>query len=105
MNTRKMAMNYLPELFIKNIEYLVKYDREPEIEIIMKDDKKIFIIAYEDFIDFYDENDNYKKLDNIKQAVEKIDFANILNIIENGGVDLSRPIEEQSILVDGKLYI
>ena len=76
-----------------------------EIEIIMKDDKKIFIIAYEDFIDFYDENDNYKKLDNIKQAVEKIDFANILNIIENGGVDLSRPIEEQSILVDGKLYI
>ena len=98
-------MKYLPELFIKNIEYLVKYGEEPEIEIIMKDSKKIFIIAYEDFIDFYDENDNYQKLDNIKQAVEKIDFANILDIIEDGGMDLSRPIEEQSMLVDGKLFL
>ena len=91
--------------FIKNIEYLVKYGGEPEIEIIVKDGKKIFIIAYEDFIDFYDENDNYQKLDNIKQAVEKIDFANILDIIEDGGMDLSRPIEEQSMLVDGKLFL
>lgn len=98
-------MKYLPELFIKNIEYLVKYGGEPEIEIIMKGDKKIFIIAYEDFIDFYDENDNYQKLDNIKQAVEKIDFANILDIIEDGGMDLSRPIEEQSMLVDGELWL
>ncbi len=98
-------MKYLPELFIKNIEYLVKYGGEPEIEIIMKDDKKIFIIAYEDFIDFYDKNDNYQKLDNIRQAVEKIDFTNILDIIEDGGMDLSRPMEEQSILVDGKLYL
>ena len=98
-------MKYLPELFIKNIEYLVKYGGEPEIEIIMKDGKKIFIIAYEDFIDFYDENDNYQKLDNIKQAVEKIDFANILDIIEDGGMDLSRSIEEQSMLVDGKLFL
>ena len=98
-------MKYLPELFIKNIEYLVKYGGEPEIEIIMKDGKKFFIIAYEDFIDFYDENDNYQKLDNIKQAVEKIDFANILDIIEDGGMDLSRPIEEQSMLVDGELWL
>ncbi len=99
------GINYSPERFIKNIEYLVKYGGEPEIEIIMKDDKKIFIIAYEDFIDFYDENDNYEKLDNIRQAVERIDFSNILDIIEDGGMDLSRPIEEQSMLVDGKLYI
>ena len=51
-------MKYSSELFIKNIEYLIKYGGEPEIEIIMKGDKKFFIIAYEDFIDFYDENDN-----------------------------------------------
>ena len=98
-------MKYYPELFIENIEYLVKYGYEPEIEIIMKDSKKIFIIAYEDFIDFYDENDNYQKLDNIKQAVKKIDFLNILDIIEDGGMDLSRPIEEQSVLVDGQLWL
>ena len=98
-------MKYSSELFIKNIEYLVKYGSEPEIEIIMKGDKKIFIIAYEGFIDFYDENDNYQKLDNIKQAVERIDFLNILDIIEDGGMDLSRPIEEQSILVDGQLWL
>ena len=98
-------MKYLPELFIKNIEYLVKYGGEPEIEIIMKDSKKIFIIAYEDFIDFYDKNDNYQKLDNIKQAVKKIDFSNIIDIIEDGGMDLSRPIEEQSMLVDGELWL
>ena len=50
-------------------------------------------------------NDNYQKLDTIKQAVEKIDFANILDIIEDCGMDLSRPIEEQSMLVDGKLFL
>ena len=98
-------MKYLPELFIKNIEYSVKYGGEPEIEIIMKGGKKIFIIAYKDFIDFYDENDNYQILDKIKQAVERIEFANILDIIEDGGMDLSRPIEEQSILVDGVLCL
>ena len=105
MYTTTPILKYLPKLFIKNIEYLVKYGGEPEIETIMKDGKKISIIAYEDFIDFYDENDNYQKLDNIKQAVEKIDFANILDIIEDSGMDLSRPIEEQSMLVDGELWL
>ena len=42
MNMREIVMKYLPELFIKNIEYLVKYGGEHEIEIIMKGDKKNF---------------------------------------------------------------
>ena len=98
-------MKYSPELFIENIEYLVKYGYEPEIKIFLQGNKKIEIIAYKDFIDFYDENDNYQKLDNIKQAAEKIDFANILDIIEDDGMNLSRPIEEQSMLVDGELWL
>ena len=31
---------------IKNIEYLIKYGGEPEIEIIMKGDKKFFILIF-----------------------------------------------------------
>ena len=71
-------MKYSPQLFIKNIEYLVEYGCEPEIELILQNDKKFFIIAYEDFIDFYDENGNYEKFCNIREAAQKIDFAKIL---------------------------
>ena len=99
-------MKYSPELFIKNIEYLIKYGCEPEIEIALQNDKKFFIIAYEDFIDFYDENRNYQKFCNIREASQKIDFAKIGSISEyGGGIDFSRPIQEQSLLVDGVLYL
>ena len=99
-------MKYSPQLFIKNIEYLVEYGCEPEIELILQNDKKFFIIAYEDFIDFYDENGNYEKFCNIREAAQKIDFAKISSISEcGGGIDFSRPIQEQSLLVDGILYL
>lgn len=98
-------MKYSPQLFIKNIKYLVQYGCEPEIELILQNDKKIFIIAYEDFIDFYDEKGNYQKLGNIQEVIQKIDFAKIGSIVEYGGIDFSRPIQEQSLLVDGVLYL
>ena len=98
-------MKYSSALFMKNIEYLVNYGYEPEIHIFLKNDKKIFLIVYEDFIDFYDENNCYQKLSNIKVAIDKIDFTKVLAINDNTGIDLSRPIEEQSILIDGILYM
>lgn len=97
-------MKYSPQLFITNIEYLVQYGCEPEIEIALQNDKKIFIIAYEEFIDFYDENGNYQKFCNMREATQKIDFAKI-GSIEYGGIDFCRPIEEQSLVVDGVLYL
>ena len=99
-------MKYSPELFIKNIEYLVEYGCEPEIGIILQNDKKIFMIVYEDFVEFYDENGNYQEFGNIQEVIQEINFADIRSITEHGGgIDYSRPIEEQSILVDGILYL
>ena len=98
-------MQHSPELLIKNIEYLIQYGSEPEIQIILNNGKKIFIIAYEDFIDFYDENNNYQKFNNMREATQKIDFANIRSVENFCGLDFSRPIQEQSLPVDGVLYL
>lgn len=105
MNMKKTTMKYSPELFIKNIEYLVNYGYEPEIEITLHNDNRIFIIAYKEFVDYYDKNDNYQKFFSIREAVEKIDFTRVLSINDYSNIDLSRPIEEQSMLIDGVLWI
>ena len=47
---------YSKEIFIHNIEVLVKYNWEPEVEIVFIDKKKILIIAYKDFVDYINTN-------------------------------------------------
>ena len=100
-------MKYSSTLFIKNVEYLIQYGCEPEIEIFLENAKKIFIIAYKDFVELYDENGNYQEFCNIREAIEKIDFKKISSINEHGGdgINFARPVQEQSLLVDGVLYI
>ena len=59
-------MKYNKQLFIDNINYLVKYDYEPEITITLKNDKKIFLIAYKEWIDLADKCDECAGVEEIK---------------------------------------
>jgi hypothetical protein len=64
--------------------------------------KKYFVIAYRDFCDFYDENQNYHKLNKIEEIENHITFDDIVNI-QGDFVDFEKNIVDQSIVVDGKL--
>ena len=96
-------MKYNKDLFINNVKYLISYDYEPEITIRLKDDSSVFVIAYKDFVDITIGNDETIKLEKIEDVFNLIDFASILEI--EGDIDYEFPIETQSIVVDGELWI
>lgn len=96
-------MKYNKDLFINNVKYLISYDYEPEITIKLNDDSSVFIIAYKDFIDITIGNDETIKLGKIEDVFNLIDFDSIVEI--EGDIDFEFPIEVQSIVVDGELWI
>lgn len=96
-------MKYNKQLFIDNINYLVKYDYEPEITIILKNDKKIFLIAYKEWIDLTLPSDEVIKLSRTEELFNYIDINEVVEIYD--GIDHQFPIETQSIIVDNKLWI
>lgn len=96
-------MKYNKQLFIDNINYLVKYNYEPEITIILKNDKKIFLIAYKEWIDLTLPSDEVIKLSRIEELFNYIDINEVVEIYD--AIDHRFPIETQSIIVDNKLWI
>lgn len=96
-------MKYNKKLFIDNINYLVKYDYEPEITIILKNDKKIFVIAYKEWIDLTLPSDEVIKLSRIEELFNYIDINEVVEIYD--AIDHRFPVETQSIIVDNELWI
>lgn len=96
-------MKYNKQLFIDNINYLVKYDYEPEITITLKNDKKIFLIAYKEWIDLTLHSDEVIKLSRIEELFNYIDINEVVEIYDD--IDHRFPVETQSIIVDNELWI
>lgn len=96
-------MKYNKELFINNVKYLTLYDYEPEITIRLKDGSSVFIIAYKDFIDITIDNNETIKLEKIEDVFNLIDFDSIVEI--EGDIDFEFPVEVQSIVHNGDLWI
>lgn len=96
-------MKYNKQLFIDNINYLVKYNYEPEITIILKNDKKIFLIAYKEWIDLTLPSDEVIKLSRIEELFNYIDINEVVEIYDD--IDHRFPIATQSIIVDNELWI
>ncbi len=96
-------MKYNKQLFINNINCLVKYGCEPEITIILKNEEKIFLIAYKEWIDLTLPSDEIIKLSRIEEIFNYIDTNDIVEIYD--GIDHRFPVETQSIIVDNKLWI
>lgn len=96
-------MKYNKQLFIDNINYLIKYNYEPEITITLKNDKKIFLIAYKEWIDLTLPSDEVIKLSRIEELFNYIDINEVVEIYD--AIDHRFPIETQSIIVDNELWI
>ncbi len=102
-----LQKKYNVELFYRNIEYVISFDWEPEIELYDKYANKYFLIAYKDFCDFYDKDGNYIKLNSIREIEKYVSLEDIVDIHDYGvspSIDYSRKIEEQTIVADGKLW-
>ena len=96
-------MKYNKDLFINNVKYLISYDYEPEITIRLKDDSSLFVIAYKDCVDITIGNDETIKFKKIEDVFNYIDFDSIVEI--EGDIDFEFPIEVQSIVRKGDLWI
>lgn len=96
-------MKYNQQLFINNINYLIKYDYEPEITIILKNEEKIFLIAYKEWIDLTLPSDEIIKLSRIEEIFNYIDMNEVVEIQDD--IDHQFPIETQSIIFDDELWI
>ena len=89
------------EIFIFNVNYMISYDCEPEIELTDEFNNKYFLVAYKTFIDFYNEKNEYLKLNNIREIFDHISHK----IIEYGDSDeYGKNIKAKSIVIDGKLW-
>lgn len=81
----------------------MQYDCEPEITIILKNEKKIFFIAYKEWIDLTLHTNEEIKLSKIEELFNYINMNDVIEIQDD--IDHQFPIETQSIIVDNKLWI
>ena len=55
----KNTIKYNKEIFLSNVKYMIKYGEEPEISLYDNNGKEYFIVAYQNFIDYYNADNNY----------------------------------------------
>ena len=92
--------------FVYNLNLMVQYGWEPEIDIKCKDGKTCGIVAYSDWIDIYDENnDLLKTVQKINELFDVIPEENILSAVDDFGLDYSEDLSDKMLIEDGKLYL
>lgn len=96
-------MKYSKDLFLYNLKYLVSYDFEPEITIKLKNNNSVFIVAYKDYIDITVESNETIRTEKVEDIFNLIDFDSVTKI--EGELNFEFPIETQSVVVDGVLWI
>lgn len=91
------------DLFINNINYLMKYDYGLEFTIVTNCDSfnEYFIVLYEDYIEINNNDKSYVVKD-VYELLDHIDYNDIAKI--DSSLDFNFPFENQSIVKDGKLW-
>ncbi len=91
--------------FTDNVNLMIGYGWEPEIDIECKDGKAYGIIAYSFGVDFFDADNKFiKRLEDIADLFGIISEEDILSATDEFGLDLSDDIGSHILILDGKLY-
>lgn len=93
------------EIFEKNINVLLQHNWEPEIEFFFDDGRHLTIFVYFDFIEVIDETGVCCKYNNIKQFIKNLKWNQIKKIQSLNDMDFTIPIEKQSVIIDGELWL
>lgn len=102
--TKKLTFN--KQRFIYNLNLMVQYGWEPEIDIECKDGKIRGIVAYSDWIDIYDENNELiKSIKDVHELFDVIPEENIITAIDDWGVNYSEDLSDRMVIHDGRLYL
>lgn len=91
------------DLFINNINYLMKNNYGLEFTIVTNCDSfnEYFIVLYKDYIEI-NNNDKRYVVKDVYELLDYIDYNTIAKI--DSSLDFNFPFEKQSIIVDGKLW-
>lgn len=101
-----MKNSFDKQNFIHNLNLMVNYGWEPEIDLECKDGKVRGIVAYRDWIDVYDENYNHiKKIKETDELFDIIPAETIISAIDDFGLDYSEDLSDTLIIEDGELHI
>ncbi len=92
--------------FINNLSIMIQYGWESEIDIACKDGKTRGIVAYSDWIDIFDEDNNFvKSVGTIDDLFEIIPAESIVSAVDGFGLDYSEDLSAKMLIHDGKLYL
>lgn len=92
--------------FINNLSIMIQYGWEPEIDIACKDGKTRGIVAYSNWIDIFDEDNNFvKSVGTIDKLFEIIPAESIVSAVDGFGLDYSEDLSAKMLIQDGKLYL
>ena len=102
--TKSVAFN--KRRFIFNLNLMVQYGFEPEIDFECKDGKTRGIVAYSGWIDIYDENNNFvKRVQDINELFDVISAKNIITAIDDCGLNYYEDLSKNRLIENGKLYL
>ncbi len=102
--TKKLSFN--KQRFAYNLNLMVQYGWEPEIDFECKDGKTRGIVAYSDWIDIFDENNNFvKRVQDVNELFEFIPAKNIITAIDDLGLNYSEDLADRMTIDDGQLYL
>lgn len=92
--------------FVYNINLMLQYGWEPEINFECKDGRTRGIVAYSCWIDIYDENNKFvKKVKDVNELFNIIPAENIITAIDDCGLNYSEDLSDRMIIEGGQLYL
>ena len=92
--------------FVYNLNLMVQYGWEPEIDFECKDGKTRGIVAYSGWIDIFDENNKFlKRVQDVNELFDVISAKNIITAIDDCGLNYSEDLSDRMVIEDGQLYL
>ncbi len=102
----KKNATFNKQRFVYNLNLMIQYGWEPEIDFECKDGKTRGIIAYSDWIDIYDENCHIvKRVKNVHELFNVISEEDIIAAIDDCGLNYSEDLSDIMTIEDGQLYL
>ncbi len=90
-------------MVVGNVTTMVEHGFEPEMVVEDKAGKEYEVIAYEEWIEFYDSENTCHRLQNIEEILQFVPMEEIAYVEDDLGWDYSQDILENPMLLLGMM--